>query len=73
MAEFLRESMQLPGNLREPGVGEVSTEKLPRKQDVLILLLVLLVNVCNGISIFLYRAKCEGRCGSKQWSGDHVC
>ena len=36
MAVFLRERMQLPGNLREPGVGEVSTEKLPRKLYVLI-------------------------------------
>jgi len=34
-------------------------------------LLVLLV--VFAISIFLYRAKCEGRCAKKQWSGDHVC
>lgn len=29
--------------------------------------------VCNDITMFLYRAKCEGRCWKKQWSGDHVC
>ena len=29
--------------------------------------------VCNDISILLCRAKCEGRRGKKQRSGDHVC
>lgn len=29
--------------------------------------------VCTDITMFLNRAKCEGRCAKKQWSGDHVC
>ena len=77
MPKVLKKSMQLPGNFQGVGVREVSTEKLLWRWVFSGARRLCIVSsfdkVCNDITMFLYRAKCEGRCAKKQWSGDHVC
>lgn len=75
MAKVLQENMQLPGNFQGIGVGEKASWRWYGyflEQDVLYIVSSF-DKVCNDISMFLNRAKCEGRRAKKQRSGDHVC